>query len=403
MDFYLYQYNINNIELTLDTNYTFTDGSITYLNIINDYDNRKLPIIQAGIEMTRDMIQKFYKYKDTALIKFDVYEQKLNNEKIVVDTSLYFRHTFSIIPAYTETKYQISTDTTTEENIDDIRSLQQFEMYLIDMNVVNWFNMQISGIFQNTSIPAVLESLFYMRNIPANTVVATPTLLNSVIDYIILPLGNLTDNILKLNMVYGMYAACPIVYYDLKYLYCINRIEPNVIVPSTTEYDNITFLLKNLTLSESQIQGSATDSSTKSHIVNIQDRPVISDYTAKDTSTKFSTIASVNESGNISKNTIDSNSTALSYVFEYNILTKDQIQNEMMGGHRVTIDIPNIAVSFLRPYKSYTFNVDTEYTDLNLTGHIYRLSQWSITIHRKGLREYSHEVNVVLYNPSRDK
>lgn len=402
MDFYLYEYSINNVTLTLDTNYNFNDGTIVYLNIINDYDKRKLPIIQAGIELDRSMIQKIYKYKDTAKIKFDIFEHKINHAKEVINTSLYLRHSFNIIPAFTETKYKISTDTTTEENMDQIRSYQYFEMYLIDMDAVNWFNKQLSGIFKDSSVPSVLEALLYMRNIPAKVTMATPTLLNNVQKYIILPLGNLVDNINYLNTVYGMYSAFPTIYYDLKNLYCVDRIKPNIISPVNTEYDNITFMLKNLVNNESRIEGASDDMLTKTHIINVPGQPVISDYTAKDTSTKFATITSVDENGNIRKNTIDDSSTALSYVFEYNSLTRDQIQNERMGGHRVILDIPGISVSFLKPYKTFTFNADTEYNNLNLTGHIYRVSQWSVSIHRKGLNQYSHEVNIVLYNPNRN-
>ena len=49
---YKYHYSIKNVVMTLDANYNFRNGCITYLQMENDYMNRFHPIISIRMEMT---------------------------------------------------------------------------------------------------------------------------------------------------------------------------------------------------------------------------------------------------------------------------------------------------------------------------------------------------------------
>ena len=151
--FHTYKYIPKNPVLTLNgETYTYTkDGAITYVNILHDYTARKLPVIQCGIEMEVSLIEKLYKYQDTAQLKLDIYEQEADGDGNIVGTTLYLQHTFSIIPARDQTVYITSTDSTTRAAMDVMKTLQNFEMYLIDMDSVNWFTVERDAVFEEAT------------------------------------------------------------------------------------------------------------------------------------------------------------------------------------------------------------------------------------------------------------
>ena len=406
MQIYKYQFTIRNLVLQTDDVYEIRDGSVVYLYIHHDYMKRKLPMIRMSIELESKIIKSIYDNLDRCTLKFDLYEQQLNEDEEVIDTKLYMQHTFTVIPEQDRMNYITSQDTTSEANIDEMRTLQLFETYLIDMDAVNWFGQQICAIFQKVSKPAALQALFQMRNIPGGKLIATPPHDNNIIDYVTLPLGDLIGNIDTLNKVYGLYDSYPIVYYDLEYLYCVNRFNPNIILPKATDYSNITFILMNPSKPDRQVTGSCNDAETKTHYINLRTPPEINDTTARSTSTKFATVTSIDKEGTVNKSTIDDNATALKYVYEQNDMTVDQVVNENMIGHQISLQINNSAVSFLKPYKTLTFDVDTQFTELGITGVEYRLIAWTLTINRQGATpedcKYMHDTSIYIINPKND-
>ena len=247
--------------------------------IQHDYLKRRMPIIRLTIELDKDVIASIYKNKDTAVIKLEVFEQQLDADSKIINTSLFLKHTFSIIPAKNQNQYITSSDSTTEASMDTMQTLQLFEAYLMDMTAVTWFSKQLDIIFEKTAKPAALQALFQIRDVPNGILIATPPQDNKIINYVILPLGDLIGNIDVLNKTYGIYDSYPIIYYDLQYLYCINRMNPNIVLPSATNFGNITFILKNPTTPEHQISGSCTDVATKTHYINLREEPKINDYT----------------------------------------------------------------------------------------------------------------------------
>lgn len=101
------------------------------------------------------------------------------------------------------------------------------------------------------------------------------------------------------------------------------------------------------------IYGSGIDQSSKTHYTNLQSAPTINDKTIQSTTSKFSTLATVDYNGNVSKTTLDANSTALIYETAHNSYTSDQIINEIMSGPVLTISTYNAGISFMTPYKTY--------------------------------------------------
>lgn len=405
MELYQYQYAIKNVTITTDKNYNIFDGAVNYLFIQHDYLKRRMPIIRLTIELDKDVIASIYKNKDTAVIKLEVFEQQLDADSKIINTSLFLKHTFSIIPAKNQNQYITSSDSTTEASMDTMQTLQLFEAYLMDMTAVAWFSKQLDNIFEKAAKPAALQALFQIRDVPNGILIATPPQDNKIINYMILPLGDLIGNIDVLNKTYGIYDSYPIIYYDLQYLYCINRMNPNIVLPSATDFGNITFILKNPTTPEQQISGSCTDVATKTHYINLREEPKINDYTNMITSTKFSTIGSIDVDGKFVKTTLDNDATTLKYVFEQNAMTVDQIVNENMNGPTIVMAVNSIAASMLKPYKNITFDVDTQYTNLGLEGHIYRLNAWNLSITREGTGEnavYIHDVIISITQPKID-
>ena len=414
---YSYKYNFKNMVLTTDQDFSIRDGSVITFHMTHDYLKRKLPWIKMSIELDIPTIASIYKFQDKAKLKVDMYEYQYSSEETIVNTALYLQHTFSVVPAKDKNNYITSEDSTTEDVVDVMKNLQLFEMYLIDMDAVNWFNKQICTMFQDCSKPAAIMALMQMRGVPSGISVVTPPQDNNKIDYIIIPLGDLIGNIQLINKRYGIYDCDPIIYYDLDYLYCINRVEPNITMPLATDYGSIVIMLANPTSPAREIVGSCTDMTSKTHYINVKKSPQIYDYTNKITSTKFSTLTTVDANGNVKKSTVatqntdgstsltdGSEETALNYIYAENEMTANQMINDNMEGPNIVVIVSNMAVSFLRPYKNITFSVGSQLLSLGIHDKEYRLYGWSLSITREGSSSidanYIHEVQLSIGEPT---
>lgn len=404
MELYQYKYSIRNVIFTIDgKSYNVQDGAVNYLFIFHDYHNRRMPVIKMHIELDSNMIGLIYKHKDTAIVKFDMYEQAYRAEQIV-STQLYMQHTFSIVMAKAQSEYITSSDITTERSVDDMRKLQLFEMYLVDLTAVNWFTKQLCGIYNKSSKAAVLHALFQQRDVPNNTLIMTPPLDDIQTDNIVLSLGDLIGNINMLNRRYGLYDTMPVVYYDMRYLYCINKYKPNIVLPGAEDFGAITVTIANPSSAERKVTGSFNDIASKTHFMNLTTEPTVFDDNDKATSAKFSTILTVDSSGKVDKATLNDNSAAMHYMYTYgsNELGINQMINENINGHRIKLHFLDCATAFIRPYKAVTFDVDTQYMDLGLTGHEYRVSNWALSLTREGTGTsavYQHDIQMELVTP----
>lgn len=400
IEFYRYSYTVRNIELTLgQKHYTMQDGTCVYCTIQHTFLSRRFPIISIGLEADSDLIGDFFKNKETAQFKLDIYEQQLDSSGTVINTSLYIRNTFNCVLARDESTYLTTPDTETATDIYVMRKLQLLELYLIDMNMVNVFAKEISAILEKCTKSAALQICFSSRDINPGSVIATPPQMEKMISYISLTLGDLVHNIMELYNMYGLYDGMPIIYYDYKYIYCLNSLKPDIILESPTEFGNVTFRLLNQSDDAHNIEGSATLYDQKTHITNLQDIPDIYDTSERNSSTKFSTLLSVNSTGTINQTTLDSDVTKANFIRAQNELAQEQYVNEVMRGHVVTITTRNCCVSVLKPYKSYRFDVGSQYADKKLTGHEYRILGYTLDIRRNQPDQYIHSVTIQLQQP----
>ena len=400
---YRYMYIPKNIEISFGMEtYRLKDGTCTYLHMSFDYKNRVLPIIQIGMEADCDMIQKFYdtaKTQDVKL-KLEIYEQQLDEADRVMNTTLFLRHSFTCIPCRDQSVYITTPDELSRQMVDSMRTLQMFEVYLIDMDWVNLFSKELSLVLPNTSKSAFLQAVFECRNIPPKIVMATPPMDDKELDSPSVGIGNLRANINSLNVNYGLYDSYPVLFYDYKYLYCINQYNPNIIMKDATEFGNISLLLLNKTTPQHNITGSCTDVTRQTHYINLTELPSIMNVAEKSTSTKFSTVMSVDSTGNVSKDTVDNNATSVRFMRQYNELTRQQTINQNLIGHKIHITTENCGIQFLKPYKNFTFEVESEYYDKGLTGHTYRIDMMNVYINRDSYDRDIHTAERLLVNPT---
>lgn len=415
---YVYRYTPYGVELTLDKNYEIPDGSVSYLYIVHDFEQRRLPIIKMHIELESETIEKMYKYKDTTgKIKMSIKEQQIDSEEKVINSRNYLEYVFTYIPAKDQNEYLTSKDIETESVADEMSKYQSFECYLIDMDAVNWFTKQISVNFHNASKPAILHALLEMRDIPYGKVIATPPQDYSNVKNAVFPYGDLIGNIMLLNHKYGIYNFTPTVYYDLHYLYCINRLNPNIVLQQHNDYGEVLFLLYNSTDPLREAEGAYDDTEAKTHVINIKQDPVITNVQQKKKSSKFSTVTTINKSGRVTKqntgnttNTTGNNdsSSAMAYAYAYNNLTQDQLINDNLAkGRTIDLVINNINISAIRPYKRYSFQVDTQFVNMDLNGKTFRIRAWGTVISRDGGRseksKYIHTTNISLFEQTSTK
>lgn len=409
MELFHYRYIPKDIVLTLDKNYEMDDGCITYFSMVHDYDTRKLPIIHLKIEVQTSLIAMLYKYAATSgRIKINIIEKQYNSEEEVVGSRSWLNYTWSYIPAKNQTEYLTSEDIQTEQMVDEMKEIQLFDCYLIDTDALNWFSKQISTAMRGSK-PAVLQALLEMRDIKSGIVVATPPEDNGWVTAI-LPYGDLIGNISYLNNRYGIYSSTPMVYYDMEYFYLVDRLKPNIKMSSATEFSEVQLMLYNANNPIRQTEGSCNDRATNAHYINVKEDPIFTDYSQRKENTKFSTITTIDEDGNVSKINLsgaqtaddnESDSTAMTYQFAYNDYNEQQIINDSLSrGRNAVVHVNNICVSFLKPYKRFTFVPDTQYTNLNLSGIPFRLKGWSIMITREGAGSngnYLHDVTISLF------
>lgn len=397
-----YKYIPKNVEITAGETMHFRDGTVLYFNIMHDPRTHRLPVIQCGIEMTSDQIVKMYEHKSDATMKIDIYEQKLNGiNGSVIGTSLYLQHEFSVVPMRDQNVYVTTTDRESELLVDPMKRLQNYEMYLVDMDIVKWFTQQIAVTYHNVNHAEALNAMFLERNIPQKIIVATPPAKVENIPVVSVPLQDLVHNIYHINEEYGLYDCIPFVYHDLKYLYCLSKRDPDIEIEDATDYGTVAFIVLNPQDPAHNVTGSYDDGGNKTHWVNLNQPPRIYDEEVWDTDAKFSTVTSVNSSGDVNKTTIDEDATALTYVYGINELSEKQMMNEYMTGPTVTVKALNSGVKFIKPYKDYIFATSDSYKNLNLDGKTYRLLSWTLGIHREGSSSYLSEVTVTLYNPKR--
>lgn len=399
---YRYQYLPGSVVLTIeDEEFEFRDGSVTYLTIMHQYIDRHLPVVMMGLEIETDIIKKLYDHADEAKMTITIMERQLDEDGKIINTAPYFTHTFSIVPAFEKGMYITTTDPNMEEQIEVMRKLQNFEFFLIDLDAVNWFDKEYSDHCVKASHAGMLQLLFMARDIPQEIGFVTPPQLNDIIPDIVIPLGDLVTNIDHINTEYGLYDCKPIVYYDFMNMYCIAKTEPNIIYPSATDFGTITFILMNPEKPDHDVEGSYDDMENKTHWMNLQREPHISDWRSRDINTKMSTLVTVNAKGEVVNTDIDEEATRLQYIYATTELTEKQYMNENMAGPILSLRVPNVTVRPLKPYKDYTFEADTSYDNLDLNDHIYRILGWTLAIQREGAVDYLSEVTLQLYNPKR--
>lgn len=403
--FYRYRYIPKDITLSLDKEYVFRDNATTYMNLLFDYTRRRLPVIQMGIECDNYTIAQIYKHKDIAKLSITLDEQREDSDGNILGNSPYIKGTFTIIPMLSQTMYISNTNLDIDETSDMAKMLQVFEFYLIELDKVNWFDARRNFSVKNTSFPAIFQSIFFSRNIPGNLIVASPPMQDIALPKVVLPLGTLIGNVKTLNTKYGLYDCNPIVFYDLKYLYCLNKRNPNTQMEDTaTDFGTVTFTLYNPDDEHHLIRGSYDDAESSTHYINLEEPPQPLDDSYQDTHTKTSTVITVNKDGTVdNETTLDEDATKATYIYAENSLSKAQVINELITGPVLSLVAKDSSIRFLRPYKDYNFQVGDSYSNLNLDGKTFRLLQFTLDIRRDGSSEYLSDIGMILYCPERDR
>ena len=83
------------------------------------------------------------------------------------------------------------------------------------------------------------------------------------------------------------------------------------------------------------------------------------------------------------------------------------MNDNLAKGRTVDLIINNINLTALRPYKRYSFQVDTQFVNMNLNSKTFRLRAWGTVISRDGGRSekanYIHTTNISLFEQTISK
>lgn len=409
MDLSFYRYRVNLLELTLDKNYTLKENRMVSFTTINAYlrnnavttrVSNRMPLAIITIGLEGELIRKVFETKGTGKISIEIAELELDSEMEIIGVSDFIRGSYDILPVKSSDNYMIP-DGTTEEDVDNsMDQIQPLDLYIYRKEILNYFNQEISMNMSEVSKAAALQAIFRIRNIPGDTVIATPPQDNSTVTNITLPLNTLIGNIDSLNEYYGLYTCTPLIYWDFLFekMYCINRFNPNITIPSKTDFDTVQFRIKNVEDPTSIAVGSANSLSEKTHLVAVNTMPTVSNKKTEASYTDFSTITGVDSQGNVTKETLDANSTKNEYVVNKNTFTlSQQINDRIVPSFIVALSVSDSSLKIFKPYKTYRFDIDEEYDTLELRNKKFRLGYYGFELHSDGDTDFVGLAEISLY------
>ena len=409
MDLNFYRYRVNNIELTLDKNYSIKENRMVSFTAINAFlrnnavttkvsDRMPIAIITLGLE--GDLIKTIFETKGEGKISIEIAELELNGEMAIVGVSDFIKDSYDILPVKSSDNYMIPDGTTETEVENSMDQIQPMDLYIYKKEILNYFNQEISMNMTSVSKAAALQAIFRSRNIPAKRVIATPPQDNATVTNVTLPLNTLIGNIDSLNEFYGVYTCTPLIYWDFIFnmVYCLNRFDPNIIMPSKTDFDTVQFRIKNVEDATSIAVGSVNSLTEKLHLVAVNTIPTIKNMKTEASYTDFSTIIGVDSSGNVEKTTLDANSTKNEYIVNKNMFSvSQQINDRIVPSFIVALSVSDASLKIFKPYKTYRFNVDEEYSNLELNNKKFRLGYYGFELHSDGDADFIGLAEISLY------
>lgn len=377
-----HRYSFTSFTMTAGTEYDIDPAHIGAIQFEYDYLRRRLPIIKVAISLTDEQVRSMFDNEDTAKVSIEIIDNALDDAGNIISSTPFIHDTFDIIPATGSDDYtgEIYTDSLSEDPNFTVMCL-----YLVKNERIQWLDKKIATIFKNTDKAAAIQSLFSMRDIPPKTCVISPPVSNDIIDNLVLPLGDLVENLDMLNMQYGLWSSTTIIFDDYTYLYCIDRNNPNVILSRATDFDTIMFKVPKSDNAMLVAYGSGNDSVNRCHYVNLAIGPSIENNTNTTTKMEFGTITSIDSDGKVKKYTVDENSPKMKFVRATSDITIDQfVNNKLANPINVTVTATDISIGIFRPYKNYRFDIEEINTMHDaLANKVFRASFCTMSLTKK--------------------
>ena len=410
MDFSFYRYRVNSISITLDKTYELKPEVFLGMTTINAYQRKNSVSINTSDRMPRciislglegPMIKILYEYEKKGKISLNIAEVEYNGNMIQIGSSGFINNSFDIMPVKSIDNYMIP-DGTTELDVDtSMYQLQNVDLYIYQKEVLNYFNQEVSLNLNNISRAGALQALFKYRNIPSGTIIATPPEDNGIIKNLSLPLASLIKNIDYINTYYGLYSCTPLVYWDFlfKTAYCINRYNPNIKITNKSDFDNVTFILSSTSSPQSIQSGSSNSLQDRTHYVPVNNLPTIQNFQKENQYTTMSNIISIDaQNGKVIKKTLNSDSTSNEYILNQNKLSMSQYINDLtIPGFVVALSTTDSSLKIFKPYKTYRFNTDPEYDNMNLKNKKFRIGYFGFELHSNGNNEFVAKCEISLF------
>lgn len=377
-----HRYSFTSFTMTAGTEYNIDPAHIGAIQFEYDYLRRRLPIIKVTISLTDEQVRNMFDNEDTAKVSIEIIDNALDDAGNIISSTPFVHDTFDIIPATGSDDY---TGETYTDALSEDPNFTVMCLYLVKNERIQWLDKKIATIFKNTDKAAAIQSLFSMRDIPPKTCVISPPVSNDIIDNLVLPLGDLVENLDMLNMQYGLWSSTTIIFDDYTYLYCIDRNNPNVILSRATDFDTIMFKVPKSDNAMLVAYGSGNDSVNRCHYVNLAIGPSIENNTNTTTKMEFGTITSIDSEGKVKKYTVDENSPKMKFVRATSDITIDQfVNNKLANPINVTVTATDISIGIFRPYKNYRFDIEEINTMHDaLANKVFRVSFCTISLTKK--------------------
>ena len=377
-----HRYSFTSFTMTAGTEYDIDPAHIGAIQFEYDYLRRRLPIIKVAISLTDEQVRSMFDNEDTAKVSIEIIDNALDDAGNIISSTPFIHDTFDIIPATGSDDY---TGETYTDSLSEDPNFTVMCLYLVKNERIQWLDKKIATIFKNTDKAAAIQSLFSMRDIPPKTCVISPPVSNDIIDNLVLPLGDLVENLDMLNMQYGLWSSTTIIFDDYTYLYCIDINNPNVILSRATDFDTIMFKVPKSDNAMLVAYGSGNDSVNRCHYVNLAVGPSIENNTSTTTKMEFGTITSIDSEGKVKKYTVDENSPKMKFVRATSDITIDQfVNNKLANPINVTVTATDISIGIFRPYKNYRFDIEEINTMHDaLANKVFRVSFCTISLTKK--------------------
>lgn len=356
-NFMKYTYKILSCSITADKKtYNLDPNSgakITHLMIDHLYMVHTVPYIVTNIQLPFKILEELYNNQNKIKINLDILEIESDINDDIKSKKSFIKKTFEA--DLTKDKGTVMEDkkaSPDDKEIEGQDGIYNAEFILYSTDDINLFKIEDCFIFSKVNAGTALTSFIANRGIKKNVVASVPSITTT--KNMMIPMGDLMDNIKYLTMYYGLYPCVPLVYKDIDQFYVINKFDIPIKIGSNKSI--IKFIYNDSKTFESGIVDAKTDPNSiiislkgESHIEpNINMKHVHMSEGAN--------VIAVDTNGKVAKVNVHKNIAKTKVVRKYHELSEKLAMGSAQPYKILNVEMDDVSLSLFKPYIKYMYD-----------------------------------------------